>query len=176
MNEQVKVKLTTQHIGGIPGNTFYAYGHTMVVQPNGEAHGFIHQDFVKTELKSGRFTLVEDEDITEPSYLKGNEQDIVTFPKLAIFTFDIGTYYGVGDLEKLIKKIETLNKKEKLEFTRTRLSIELPETMPNKEIVEEIKKITIQRHQILDGNDLDSESDNNTKENNDAFSRNDGEG
>jgi hypothetical protein len=171
--DTVKVKLLHRYISGPPGNPIVIYGHTFVIQPNGEAHCDMHEDFVEAELQAGRIAKV---DGSQPTYLsnKPEENMVPTFPKLAGFTWDIGNYFGAGDLKKLIRKVEILNKSEMIEFARIKLSIELPQTMTNKDIVEEIKNTIKQRHNVV--NDLSSANQSpNTEENTDALNSDDGE-
>ena len=174
--DTVKVKLVHQHITGAPGNPITIYGHLFTIQPNGEAHCDMHKDFVEAELKAGRIALVDTER-SQPSYLSEHPENNLTpsFPKLAGFTWDIGNYFGAGDLKKLIRKVEILNKNEMIEFARIKLSIELPPTMTNKDIVEEIKNTVEQKHGVT--NDLSNPNlQPDTEEDANALNSDDGEG
>jgi len=141
------VKLLDTHIFGAPNSRFSAFGHVFTIQPNGEAHCDMHEDFIKTEVGAGRVELIA----------QNKKEKIKDSTELETFTFDIGNYYGAGDLDKLMKKLGVLRKSLLTEFADTRLKIELPDSMSAKDMRAEISDTV--NHRIV------TLKDNSDKEN-----------
>lgn len=133
-----RCKLLKRKLGVSPGESFTCYGHTWIMQPNGDSIGEIHVDFHKVETASGRYVVLDEEKIkiTATSDLQSE------------FTMDIGTYYGAGDLDKLRRKIGIQRKELIQSFADTRLNVSLPPTMSKSEMITEI--MTMVRHKDKD--------------------------
>jgi len=124
-----KVKLLRTKIVGPVGSTFRAFGHDFVIQPNREAHAIVHEDYIKAEVKAGRYVVIEDD--SKANYEK----------EFGDLTFDVNQYFGAGDLAKLQKKIEKLRREALANFAETRLHLKFPDLMLKDEMMAEIMNI-----------------------------------
>ena len=58
-----RCKLLKRKLGVSPGESFTCYGHTWIMQPNGDSIGEIHVDFHKVETASGRYAVLDEKEI-----------------------------------------------------------------------------------------------------------------
>jgi hypothetical protein len=128
----VRVCLINTIVVGTPGESVIAFGHTLTIQPNGEAHGDIHEDFVPGEVGAGRFRIVGDENKSIPAPRKD---------MLSGFGTEIKDYFGSNTLKDLYEKIKALKEEEVILFAETRLNLGLPASMSKDRMVKEISKI-----------------------------------
>ena len=125
--------LTNQPIVGIPGQVINVYGHQFIVQKDGvSAIAEINESFIKAELKTGRYKVLEN----EPKKLKFQPRKDLT----SDLGFEFKNFYGFDNINKLYKKIKRLNKEETIEFAETRLQLKFPDHMTHSSMVDEISK------------------------------------
>ena len=115
----VKAKVNPKLYLKVPGLIIAIWGHDFEVQKDGSLCMQMHPDFVDTEVKANRIEIMKD-----PPFEKDNkaaERVTIIQPNIPVgFTLDIGNYYGVGDLNKLIDKVTKLKKTEIIAFAAER--------------------------------------------------------
>ena len=120
-----KVKVRPAHkpvLGDMQfGQQAALWGHTFQLKPDGYLVCEMDEHIAKLELKNGRCVRYFPED--------------AQINALDAFTSDIGTYYGAGDLDTLLIKIEKLTKGEINKFCKARLEMEWPASMVHAEMV-----------------------------------------
>lgn len=136
MGHTVKVKLLRTHVSALPGQIVTAFGHKFVMQPSGDVLCDMHRDFVPTEVAAGRIEVVE------PGPPK--KQEIV--PELMQFSMEVSDFYGVGDVDKLATALSKLRKELLQEFASTRLSVDLPNSIPNDRMIRQIMDLVKRAH------------------------------
>jgi hypothetical protein len=138
MSNTVKVKLLRTHVIGRPGEIIVAFGHQFVMQENGDVVCDMHKDFIKTEVQAGRVEVIEP---GKPE-IKDN-----TVPELMMFSMEVKDYYGLGTSERLAAQLARLRKELLQEFAATRLSIKIPESVPNDKMLKQITSLVQTAHQ-----------------------------
>lgn len=134
---KVRVKLINSLVVGQPGEKFSAFGHEFEIQPDGSAVANVHSDFVDTEVKAGRYVVVDDPRQSDPDGL-AIEQYEDEKSEADKFGYDLGNYFGAGDLGKLREKMAALKKNDLQKFAETRIKIILPDRMGKAKMISEI--------------------------------------
>lgn len=148
MGNTVKVRLIRTHVIARPGQTVRAFGHDFVMQPNGDVVCDMHKDFIPTEVAAGRIEVIE------PGPPK--RQEVV--PELTRFSMEISDFYGTGSIDKLRTELSRLRKELLQEFADTRFSVDIPDSVANNKILDQIIDLTKRAHQKY-GSEQDSEED-----------------
>jgi len=103
----------------VPGLIIPIWGHEFEVQKDGSLCMEMHPDFIPTEVAAKRIEIMKDPPFEKDS--KAAEKVTIIQPNIPVgFTMDIGNYYGVGDLNKLIEKVTKLKKTEIIAFAAER--------------------------------------------------------
>jgi hypothetical protein len=102
----------------ITGSIITIWGHRFEVQQDGSLCLDMNTDFIASEMKAGRIKRMA-------SPPPGKDKKI--FEKIVIkqdppvgFTMNIGNYYGAGDLNTLIERVEKMKNKEIVVFASER--------------------------------------------------------
>ena len=149
-----RVRLINTIVRGRPGKKFAAFGHQFEIQPDGSAVALVDEAFVESEVKAGRYVLVEDQFeenepeldpvIDGPDRIIRNKKDapseVIVENPLEGFSNDLNNYFGAGSIDELRKKIKALNKNKMQLFAEKRLQFILPDSMGKARMVTEIVK------------------------------------
>jgi hypothetical protein len=151
MGSTVKVKLLRTHVSALPGQIVTAFGHKFVMQRNGDVVCDMHKDFIPTEVAAGRVEVIE------PGPPKKDE----IVPELMQFSMEVSDFYGIGDADKLQTALSKLRKELLQEFASTRLSVDLPGSIPNDRMIKQISDLVQRAHQKYGKTDEDPDKDSN---------------
>jgi len=139
--EKMKVKKEVTSINiGPPGTIHHFFGNKFIVQEDGSLVADVHPYTGECGIKAGWFVAVAE---PEP----GKKVTVEVETTVTTLGYDIGNYYGVGDLEKLREKITALRAAEMRDFARTRLRINLAPNAKSEKLIEMIMKHIIQEKQ-----------------------------
>jgi len=150
------------------GTVIRAYGHDFIIQKDGTLCVQMHVDFIRNEVNADRVEIINppkdpiviqepEAEVSIEDFIKERKvgekntpfvpdeeviDEAIKNADLQQFSFDIGTYYGAGDLSTLLKKIEALkNKNMIITFAGERFKVKLPETMAREEIIDKVKDL-----------------------------------
>ena len=150
MSKYKKCKLINQIIVAPSGTQLNCFGHKWIVDDKGDAYADIHVDFHKVEVAAGRYVVVGN---VPEVFIAADISNSRTTVAMPIFTMDIKTYYGAGDLEKLRENIEKLKREGLRNFAKSKLSINLPPNMGKEKMMAEI--IELVTFKLQDDDDAD---------------------
>ena len=119
------------------------YGHSFIVQKDGTLAATLEEEFIKSELKAGRYILAQGKHATNK---EASNKPIATH-LMDQFTYEIGNYYGAGSLKKLQEKIGVMRKAEINLFAETRLGHEFPGRMGKDKMVHELMTMIDTKYQ-----------------------------
>jgi hypothetical protein len=129
----VKVQLLNTIIIGSPGENITAFGHAFTIQPDGTAHAYVDEGFVKAEVAAGRYRVIDGDHVMAP------RKDLLAGVNLG---FEITNLFGTNDINKLNEQIRNLTDEQIRLFASTRLELNFPDSMSHKKMVNQIMKIT----------------------------------
>lgn len=139
----------------IPGATIRLWGHDFKIYPNRKLCMRMHNDFIASETKAGHVTVmnspppgvVEVETPKEDTKIE-TKDDVPEQKKVEIkidlpdFTMDIGSYFGHGNMTKLMDKIGKLTVPEIRSFAKERFQKTFPVRASKDEILDEVRTLT----------------------------------
>jgi hypothetical protein len=136
---KVKKIMTSIDVGS-PGSKHQLYGNQFIVQKDGSLVADIHEYTAKCGVQAGWFTyLKEDATVSPELEIKMKPAEIT----VTEFGYDIGNYYGVGDLDRLRIKITELRRNDLRDFAKTRLKVSLPPNAGTDKLIEAIMDLVI---------------------------------
>ena len=115
-----------------PGTSHVLYGQRYIVQPNGELHCDMHEDYIPSEVASGRVEV-----------LPGFEPVIIVEPPAQTkqidlsdeFPGDASDYFGYKSLEAFSEKIRSLKKSDLSEFCQKLIGVNITYDMGKSTII-----------------------------------------
>ncbi|NIV99526.1 hypothetical protein GWN26_10490 [Candidatus Saccharibacteria bacterium] len=107
----------------------------------------MHKDFIPTEVAAGRVEVIEPKIPEKKEFV----------PELAQFSFEVSDFYGSGSMDKLMTNLSRLRKELLQEFAETRLSVEIPDSVSNKRILNQIKTLVMTAHGMAEQSEKQEE-------------------
>jgi len=131
----------------LPGSVITLWGFKFKIYPGKHLCLEMPNDFVKTEVRAGHVRVMQQPPPgvvpkKKPVEVKPvhKEVEIDIQDESDGFTMDVGNYYGAGDLDKLIEKLQDLGNVAKIKaFARKRFDVSFPNTAKRDEILDHIR-------------------------------------
>lgn len=122
----------------VPGQIIKVWGHDFEIQQDGSLCMEMDEDFVASETNAGRIKKMSSPPPGKDTMIHKKITVIDTTP----FTMDIGNYYGVGDLNKLIEKVTAMKKSKILEFADERFeNHDLKSSMTVEDLADQMRSL-----------------------------------
>lgn len=130
----------------LPGSIITLWGFRFKIYPGKKLCLDMPNDFVKTEVRAGHVRIMQQPPPGVVPPKKAKPEPVQKKVEIDLqdesdgFTMDVGNYYGAGDLDALIKKLEDIGNIAKIKaFARKRFDVSFPNTAKRDEILDHIR-------------------------------------
>ena len=136
----VKAIIDPKLYSHVTGQTIRLWGHDFEIQQDGSLCMKMDPEFIASETKAGRIKIM---DSPPPGKDKEIHKKVTVVDTISpSFTMDIGNYYGVGDLNKLIEKVTAMKRNKIFKFVDERFENHgLKKSMKTEDLVDKIRSL-----------------------------------